>query len=143
MDHTLSNLDITILHNYETVKLEGSRTMYYRHRLYEVARVVGMTPDRFVILSEIGENPWRLSVPNPNPSSNLVGCRLYRVGDSVVENSPGMYVEVWDKLDEKSPLPGPEGELVHVVVACSDDEAYEIMNKYTEEKGIFEIGVWD
>lgn len=140
---TLSNLNLKVLRNYEIIKLGDSQTMYYRHQMHEVAQVIGETPDRFVILSDLGENLWRPFAANPNPSPDRVGCRLYRVDDSMLENSPGLYAEVWDVLGQQSKLSGPEGILIHAVVAKSSHEATRAMNKYQEEKGIFEIAAWD
>lgn len=138
--NALSNIGLLLLHAGETVELGESEASHYNHCVQQVAQVIGFEPPRFIILSELGPSPWHVSATDPGTHE----CRLYRVDDSFLSESPGMYAEVWGypekpiRRDQK-----PEGKLVQAVIAKSIDDVRRLMSKYQEENGIFEVGSVD
>ncbi len=70
-------------------------------------------------------------------------CRLYKVSGPIVEDSTGVYTEVWDKLEDPEECDLPDGNPIYTVIAPSWDQVREKMDAYQEQNRVVSVGAWD
>lgn len=67
-------------------------------------------------------------------------CRLFKKREVVDGNLLGAYTEVWDSPESPIEYGLPHGEVDHVVVSDSWDNAREEMDRYCDDHDIYKRG---